>query len=109
MRKVKFKKNKLYSVVNLKENVEIVVKFCTSHSSARIVQSTMVEITDTEPERIFACTVANRAMTRRVASNSRRRKCKMTMPVILAVTLTGETTSHKIWFDGIFEVQDPNK
>jgi hypothetical protein len=44
----------------------------------------------------FACTVANRAMTRRVASNSRRRKLKMTMPVILTVTLTGKTTNHKM-------------
>jgi hypothetical protein len=93
---VKSWKNKLYSVVNLKENVEIMVKLGTSHSSARIVLLTMVEITETEPEQIFARTVVNRAMTRRVASNSRRRKRKMAMPVILTVTLTGETTSHKM-------------
>jgi hypothetical protein len=71
---VKSWKNKLYSVVNSKENVEIVVKLVTNHSSASIVLHTMVEITETELEQIFACTVANRAMTRRVASNSRRRK-----------------------------------
>jgi hypothetical protein len=46
----------------------------------------------------FARTVANRTMKRRVASSSRRRKRKMTMPVILTVTLTGKTTSHKMWF-----------
>jgi hypothetical protein len=85
-------------MVNLKKNVEIVDKLVTSHSSAKIVQSTMVEITETEPEQIFARTVANRAITRRVASNSRRRKRKMAMPVILTVTLTGEPTSHKMWF-----------
>jgi hypothetical protein len=44
----------------------------------------------------FARTVANRAMKRRFASNSRRRKRKMTMPVILTVTLNGETTNHKM-------------
>jgi hypothetical protein len=44
----------------------------------------------------FARTVANRAMTRRVSSNSRRRKRKMAIPVILTVTLTGETTIHKM-------------
>jgi hypothetical protein len=46
----------------------------------------------------FARTVTNQAMTRRVASNLRRRERKMAMPVILTVTLTGETTSHKMWF-----------
>jgi hypothetical protein len=56
----------------------------------------MVEITETKPEQIFASTVANQAMKRRVASNSRRRKRKMAMPVILTVTLSGETTSHKM-------------
>jgi Fe2+ transport system protein B len=96
MRKVKYWKNKLYSVVNLKENVEIVVKLVTSHFSARIVQTTMVEITETEPEQIFARTVASRAMTRRVGSNLRRMKRKMDVPVILTVTLTGETSSHKM-------------
>jgi Fe2+ transport system protein B len=98
MRKVKSWKNKLYSVVNLKENVEIVVKLVTSHSSARIVLLTMVEIKETELEQIFACNMANRAMTRRVPSSSRRRKRKMAMSVILTVTLTGETTIHKMWF-----------
>jgi hypothetical protein len=83
-------------VVNLKENVEIVGKSVTSHSSVRIVLLTMVEISETEPEQIFAHTVANRAMTRRVASNSRRRKRKMAMSVILTVTLTDETTIHKM-------------
>jgi hypothetical protein len=95
---VKFWKKKLYPVVNLKENIEIVVKLGTSNFSARIVLLTMVEITETEPEQIFARTVANRAMTRRVASSLRTRKRKMAMPVILTVTLTGETTSHKMWF-----------
>jgi hypothetical protein len=56
----------------------------------------MMEIMETEPEQIFACIVANRAMTRRVASNSRIRKRKMTMPVILTVSLTGENASHKM-------------
>jgi hypothetical protein len=46
----------------------------------------------------FARTVANRAMTRRVASNSRRRKLKIATPLILTVTPTGENTSHKMWF-----------
>jgi hypothetical protein len=64
MRKMKSWKNKLYSVVNLKENFEIVVKLGTSHFNARIVQTTMVEITETEQEQIFARTVANQAMTR---------------------------------------------
>jgi hypothetical protein len=68
MRKVNSWKNKLYSVFDLKENVEIVVKLGTSHFSARIVSITMVEITETEPEQIFARTVAIWAMTRRVAS-----------------------------------------
>jgi hypothetical protein len=99
MRKVKSWKYKLYSVVNLKENVEIVVKLGTSHSSARIVQTIMVEITETEPEQIFGLTVANRAMIGRVASNSRRRrKLKTIRPVTTTVTLTDETTIHKIWF-----------
>jgi LPS O-antigen subunit length determinant protein (WzzB/FepE family) len=82
------------------ENVEIVRKLVTSHFSKRIVQTTMVEImeTETEPEQIFVRTVANQAMKRRVASNSRRRKRKMAIPVILTVTLTGETTIHKMWF-----------
>jgi hypothetical protein len=102
MRKVKSWKNKLYSVVNLKENVEIVVRLDTSHSSARIVQTIMLKITETEPEpepepeQIFVHTVANRTMTRRVASNSRRRERKMAMPVIFTQTLTGKTTSHKM-------------
>jgi hypothetical protein len=30
--------------------------------------------------------------------NLRRRKLKTAIPVILTVTLTGETTSHKMWF-----------
>jgi hypothetical protein len=85
-------------VVNLNENVEIVVKLGTSHFSAIIVQTTKVEMTETEPEKIFACTVANWAMTRRVASNSRRGKREIAMPVILTVTLNGKTTSHKMWF-----------
>jgi hypothetical protein len=67
--------------------------FATSHFSARIVLLTMVEIAETEPEQIFAHTVANRAMT---TSNSRRRNLKMAMPVILTVTLTDETTSHEM-------------
>jgi hypothetical protein len=58
MRKVKSWKNKLYSVVNPEEN-EIMVKLSTGHSSARIVQTTMVEITETEPEQIFAHDVTN--------------------------------------------------
>jgi hypothetical protein len=53
MRKVKSWKKNLDSVVNLKENVEIVVKLVTSHSSARIVLLTMVEITETEPEQVL--------------------------------------------------------
>jgi hypothetical protein len=52
----------------------------------------------TETGTNFAHTVANQAMIRRVASNSRRRKHKMAMPLVLAVNLTGETTSHKMWF-----------
>jgi hypothetical protein len=59
--------------------------------------SQLVEITETELEQTFACSVANWATTR-VASNSRRRKRKMATPVILTVTLTGETMSHKMWF-----------
>jgi hypothetical protein len=59
-------------------------------------QCKMVEIMETEPEPIIARTVANQAMTRRVASNSRRRKRKMAMPVILTVTLTSKATSHKM-------------
>jgi hypothetical protein len=51
MRKVKSWKNKLYSVVNSEKNVEIMVKLGTGHSSARIVRTTMVEITETEPEK----------------------------------------------------------
>jgi hypothetical protein len=98
MRKVKSWKNKLYSVVNLKENVGIVGKLGISNFSARIVQTTMLKITETELDQIFACTVENWAMTRRVASNSRRRKRKMAMLVMLTVTLTGEITSHKMWF-----------
>jgi hypothetical protein len=50
MRKLKSWKNKLHSVVNLKECFEIVDKLVTSHSSARIVLLIMVEITETEPE-----------------------------------------------------------
>jgi hypothetical protein len=48
------RKNKLNSVGNLRENVEIMVKLGTSHSNERIVQTTMVEITETELEQIFA-------------------------------------------------------
>jgi hypothetical protein len=59
MRKVKSWKNKLYSVVNSEENAKIMVKLSTGHSSARIVQTTMVEITETEPEQIFAHDVTN--------------------------------------------------
>jgi hypothetical protein len=44
----------------------------------------------------FACTVTSQAMTRIVDSISRKRKLKTAMPVILTVTLTGETTSHKM-------------
>jgi ABC-type methionine transport system permease subunit len=98
MRKVKSWKNKLYSVINVKENAEIVVKLGTSYFCARIVQTSMVEITETEPEQVFAFAVENWAMTRRVASKSRRSKLKTAIPVILTVTLTGEKTSHKIWF-----------
>jgi hypothetical protein len=64
----------------------------------------MVEITATEPEQIFARTMANRAITRRVASKSRRRKLKTTMPVILSVTMISETTS----FHGDFEERNSN-
>jgi hypothetical protein len=46
----------------------------------------------------FARTIAKRVMIGRVASSSRRRIIKMGMPVILTVTLTGETTSHKMCF-----------
>jgi hypothetical protein len=60
-------KNKLYSLVNLEENVKTVVKLGTSHFSVRIFQTTMVKTTEMEPEQIFARTVANRVMTRRVA------------------------------------------
>jgi hypothetical protein len=70
----------------------------TSHFSARFVQITMVEITEMKPEQVFARTVASWVMTRRVDSSSRRRKLKMTMPVILAVTLTNKTASHKMRF-----------
>jgi hypothetical protein len=56
---MKFWKKKFYSVDNSSENVNIVVKLGTSHSSARIVQTTMVEITETELNYIFARTVAN--------------------------------------------------
>jgi hypothetical protein len=90
--------NKLYSAANLKENVEIVVKLVTIHSIARIVRTTMAEIAVMEQEKMFTYTVANWAMTRRVASKSNGRKLKMLMPVILTVTLTGETTSHKMRF-----------
>jgi hypothetical protein len=64
----------------------------------------MVEITATEPEQIFARTMANRAITRRVALKSRRRKLKTTMPVILTVTMISETTS----FHGDFEERNSN-
>jgi hypothetical protein len=60
MWKVKFWKNKPYSTGNLKENVKIVVKLGTSHSIARIVRTTMVEITETDSEQIFDCTVAKK-------------------------------------------------
>jgi flagellar biosynthesis protein FlhB len=63
MWKVKFWKNKLYSTVNLKENVKIVVKLGTS-SIARIVRNTMVEITETDSEQIFDCTVAKKGRPR---------------------------------------------
>jgi hypothetical protein len=53
MRKVKSWMNKFNSVVNLKENVEIVGRLGASHLSARIVQTTMMEIMDTEPEQIL--------------------------------------------------------
>jgi hypothetical protein len=55
MRKVKSWKNKIYSVVNSKENIEIVGKLVTSHSSARIVLLTMVEITETEQSFCLYC------------------------------------------------------
>jgi hypothetical protein len=58
----------------------------------------MVEVTEMKPLQIFARTVASRVMTRRVDSSSRRRKLKITMPVILTVTLTDKTASHKMWF-----------
>jgi hypothetical protein len=105
MRKVKSWKNKLYSMVNLKENVEIVAKLGTSHFSARIVRTTMVEKTETEtePEIFFACTVANWAIIRRVASSSRRRNLKTAMSVILAVALSGETTSYRCGLHGDFD------
>jgi hypothetical protein len=93
-----FWKNKLYSVVNSKENVEIVVKLGTSHFNARTIQTKMVEIAETELGEKFAHPVAHQAMKRRFASISRRRKLKTAMPVILTVTLTGETTSHKMRF-----------
>jgi hypothetical protein len=54
-----------------------------SHFNARIFQTTIVEIMKSEPEQVFASTVANRAMTTRVASSSRRRELKTAMPVIL--------------------------
>jgi hypothetical protein len=108
MRKVKYCKKKLYSMVNLKKNVEIVVKLGASHFSARIFQTTMVERKEMEPEQIFACTLANRAMTRRVTSSSRRRKRKTAMAVILTVMLTGEITSHKMCFHGNFAERDLN-
>jgi hypothetical protein len=95
---VKFWKNEFYSVVNSKENVKIVVKLGTNHSTTSIVHTTVVEIMETEPEQIFTRTVANLTMIRSIASNSRRKKLKMAMPVILTATLTGETTSHKMWF-----------
>jgi hypothetical protein len=82
MRKVKSWKNKLYSVDNPKENVEIVIKLGTRHFSSRTVQTTMLEITETEPEQIFAYTAGNWAMTKRVALRSKRRKLKIDMPVI---------------------------
>jgi hypothetical protein len=53
-----------------------------SHFSARTIQTTMVEITVTELEKIIAHTVASRSMTRRVASSSSRRKLKTAMLVI---------------------------
>jgi hypothetical protein len=65
MRKVNYWKNKLYLVVNVKENVDIVGKLGRSHFSARTIRTTMWEITETEPEpeQIFAGTFANRAMS----------------------------------------------
>jgi hypothetical protein len=45
-----------------------------------------------------ACNVANRTMTKSVASSLKRRKLKTAMPVISTVTLTGEPMSHKMWF-----------
>jgi hypothetical protein len=86
MRKVKSWKKKLYSVVSLNENFKIKVKLVTGYFSARIVILTMVETTETEPEQIFARSVATWAMIKRVASNSRRRMLKTVMPVILMVT-----------------------
>jgi hypothetical protein len=95
---VKFWKNKLYLVTNLRKNVKVVIKLVTSYSIVSIVQTTMVEITVTQLEQIFACTVASQAIKTRIASSSRGSKLDMAMPVILIITLTSRTTSHKIWF-----------
>jgi hypothetical protein len=71
-----FWKIKLYSVGILSENVKIVVKLGTSHFNARIVQTTMVEITVTELEQTFGCIFANQAITRRVASSSKKKEAQ---------------------------------
>jgi hypothetical protein len=63
MKKVKFWKNKLDSVGNSRENIEIVVKLDTSPSIVKIVQTAKVEIMLKELEQIIACTAASRAMT----------------------------------------------
>jgi hypothetical protein len=63
MKKVKYWKNKLDSVGNSRENIEIVVKLDTSPSIVKIVQTAKVEIMLKELEQIIACTAASRAMT----------------------------------------------
>jgi hypothetical protein len=98
----------------------------------------MVEITETELEQIFSRTVANRAMTRRIASNSRRRKRKMAIPsnfngnadrrnyesqnVVFTVTSKNKILTDDIWIcdsgayghycksdKGLFDVKDINE
>jgi hypothetical protein len=93
MRKVRFWKNKLYSVGNSRENVKSVVKLGTRKSQSK---NRLNHNDGNNGNGTGACNVANRTMTKSVASGLRRRKLKMAVPVISTVTLTGEPMSHKM-------------
>jgi hypothetical protein len=104
---VKSWKNKLYSVVNLKVNIEIVVKLVTRNSGARIVLLTMVEITDTELEQTFACTFkmscfklknkeAQNSQARNFNGNADRRNYEP-QDVVFTATSKNEILTDDIW------------